>query len=62
MPGTKTGLFTPVRSSPVPEFRYLVAGWVSVTTEAGCDELEYWERRWRAVSNRSGSFKLANFP
>ncbi|MEL8900586.1 hypothetical protein J4Y99_26715 [Escherichia coli] len=25
------------------------------------DELEYWERRWRAVSNRNGSFKLANF-
>ncbi|AKM89458.1 MULTISPECIES: hypothetical protein [Enterobacteriaceae] len=25
------------------------------------DELEYWERRWRAVNSRGGSYKLANF-
>jgi len=25
------------------------------------DELEYWERRWRLFTRRSGSHKLANF-
>lgn len=25
------------------------------------DELEYWERRWREVNSRGGSYKLANF-
>ncbi|WP_345758132.1 hypothetical protein [Klebsiella aerogenes] len=25
------------------------------------EELNYWERRWRAVNNRGGSYKLAKF-
>ncbi|MGG8285594.1 hypothetical protein [Klebsiella sp. 141162] len=25
------------------------------------EELDYWERRWRAANNRGGSYKLAKF-
>lgn len=38
MPGTKTGLFTPVRSSPVPESEQpspLSGGWLGVSDNGG---------------------------